>query len=250
MSNKLKYKLANLVTLDELKNGKFIYSAEYTLPVKLDDDKVAIAQFDLIEENYKQKLENKVYDLVSVNNQLQAVETKIQKIDYMETNSLGVYIKKQLDLFFNNLNVFKDLGIINVKRGALLHSQPGQGKSAAIAKMAREYAQEKNACVLIWATGYHGAGQRGRTLLTRTADLSKADKLLLVAEDLGGGNTDEGVHHNSVDASLLNFLDGVSVNFPVPTFILATTNQPDAHLPSLTSRPGRFDIVQKVPDLE
>ena len=257
MGNKLKYRLANLKTLEELKetmedpeNSKnFIYSAEYTLPVRLKNDDVAIAQFDLIEEDTKVQLENKVYDLVSVANQVVALETKVQKIDYLESSSLGILIKKHLDLFFNNLNVFKELGITNIKRGALLHSKAGQGKTSSIARLVREYAQEKNTCVLVWPTDALEPDSV-KHFITKTADFNKVDRMILVLEDLGGGNLDEGVHHKSVDSSLLNFLDGLSVTFPVPTFLLATTNQPDSHLPSLTSRPGRFDMVIKVNDLD
>jgi len=248
MANKLKYKLANLKTLKELREGAHIYSAEYTLPVRLENDEVAIAQFDMIEEDYKVYLENKVYDLTLINNQVAAVETKVQNVDYLESSSLGILIKKHLDLFFNNLSVFKDLGITNVKRGILLHSLAGQGKTSSIAKLCREYSSEKNACVLVWGTDTIEPDSI-KQFITKVADFSKVSKMVIVIEDLGGGNLDQGLHHNGVDSSLLNFLDGLSVTFPVPTFLLATTNQPDSHLPSLTSRPGRFDLVIKVNDL-
>lgn len=248
MSTKLKYKLANLKTLKELKNGANIYSAEYTLPVRLENDEVAIAQFDLIEEDYKIQLENKVYDLASVANQVAAVETKVQNVNYLESSSLGILIKKHLDLFFNNLNVFKDLGITNIKRGALLHSKAGEGKSSAIAKLVKEYSTEKNTCVLVWPTDILES-DNVKHFVTKVADFSKVSKLIIIMEDLGGGNLDEGIHHKGVDSSLLNFLDGLSVTFPIPTFLLATTNQPDSHLPSLTSRPGRFDLVIRIDPL-
>jgi len=248
MANKLKYKLANLKTLKELREGAHIFSAEYTLPVRLENDEVAIAQFDMIEEDYKVYLENKVYDLTLINNQVAAVETKVQNVDYLESSSLGILIKKHLDLFFNNLSVFKDLGITNIKRGALLHSSAGFGKSATIAKLCKEYVANQNACVLVWPTAEIESDQV-KNFITRVADFSKVNKMILVIEDIGSGNLDEGIHHNSVDASLLNFLDGLSVTFPIPTFLLATTNNPDSHLPSLTSRPGRFDLVIKCPEL-
>ena len=248
MANKLKYKLANLKTLKELREGAHIFSAEYTLPVRLENDEVAIAQFDMIEEDYKIYLENKVYDLTLVNNQVAAVETKVQHIDYLESSSLGILIKKHLDLFFNNLDVFKDLGITNIKRGALLHSGQGTGKSSTIAKLCKEYVANHQTCVLVWPTDVLEPDQI-KNFISRVADFSKVTKLILVLEDIGGGNLDQGLHHNGVDSSLLNFLDGLSVSFPIPTFLLGTTNQPDSHLPSLTSRPGRFDLVLKVPDL-
>jgi ATP-dependent 26S proteasome regulatory subunit len=44
----------------------------------------------------------------------------------------------------------------------------------------------------------------------------------------------------------LNLLDGIGVTFKLPTFIVATTNHPEALLQALADRPGRFDLLIKL----
>lgn len=65
--------------------------------------------------------------------------------------------------------------------------------------------------------------------------------MLFVMEDIGGGNAEDYHGPKTADAGLLELLDGASVSFRLPTFIIATTNTPENLLQSLADRPGRFD---------
>lgn len=247
--NKTKYKLFNECTIKELKEeGKYLYSADFTVPIKRDDGSITIAQFDSVNETTKFKLENKVYDLVQFGGSILPTETVIQNNEILEKSSLGELVKKHIDLFFNNLAIYDELGITKKTRGMLLHSKAGAGKSTVICRAANEYSKTKNACVLIWPSSKIEADDL-KFFLSKQCDWNNIDKLILILEDIGGGNLDDGEHHRGVDAGLLNFLDGVDNFYVKPTFIVATTNNPDSHLASLTSRPGRFDLVIKVPEL-
>jgi ATP-dependent 26S proteasome regulatory subunit len=66
--------------------------------------------------------------------------------------------------------------------------------------------------------------------------------MILIIEDIGGGEREQG-SRSSVDSGLLNLLDGMSVSFKLPTFIMATTNYPEHLLEALADRPGRFDLM-------
>jgi SpoVK/Ycf46/Vps4 family AAA+-type ATPase len=75
-------------------------------------------------------------------------------------------------------------------------------------------------------------------------DTEKVDLILLIVEDLGGTATDE--RGTNVNTTMLNFLDGNRDVYRVPTMIVATTNYLDQLQETLTSRPGRFDVVTVV----
>ena len=64
-----------------------------------------------------------------------------------------------------------------------------------------------------------------------------------LAEDIGGSGLNE--RRNSIDSTLLNFLDGQDGVFQIPTLIVGTTNYLD-DLGQALRRPGRFDDVIEV----
>jgi SpoVK/Ycf46/Vps4 family AAA+-type ATPase len=70
--------------------------------------------------------------------------------------------------------------------------------------------------------------------------------MVLVIEDIGGGERESHRSNSAVDSGLLNLLDGVGVIFRLPTFVIATTNHPENLLASLADRPGRFDLMMKL----
>ena len=66
----------------------------------------------------------------------------------------------------------------------------------------------------------------------------------MIIEDIEGGTVEEYHGSRSSDSSLLNLLDGVGSPFKkIPTFIIATTNNPEQSIGALIDRPGRFDKV-------
>jgi hypothetical protein len=144
--------------------------------------------------------------------------------------------------FFSKLEVYKELEV-TAKRGILLYSAPGFGKSSTLSvfsEQAREL--DPGTVVIVWPTGKIDADDFQEFLATDSKYAASCTKLVLIMEDIGGGNTDsEGP--KAVDAGLLNMLDGVSEVFKLPTLIVATTNTPERLLESLSNRPGRFDVM-------
>lgn len=252
--DKRTYRLFNLPSISDLQKGDArIAAADYTIPVKLDDGMVYIAQFDADPEQEKQKdkfkIEAKVYSLVPTQVGVKALEEKLSlSTKFLDSAEVAKVIEKCADLFFDNLKVYEELGYLK-KRGILLHSRPGLGKSSNISRVCKRYSDTKEAAVLIWPSDKIDAGQV-KQFLSKGVDWAKVQKLILVIEDIGGGDVPGGRGQMGVSADMLNFLDGIEVVFEVPTFIIATTNNPDAQLDSLTARPGRFDeVVQlKNPD--
>jgi len=159
-------------------------------------------------------------------------------VDLVNTSS----ILKEANSFFSKLAVYEELNI-KPKRGVLLYSAPGYGKTATISMFCEQAVEEdKGTVVIIWPTSKIDADDMQEFLATDSKYSASATRLIFVMEDIGGGNTDsEGAR--SVDAGLLNLLDGMGDTFKLPTFIVATTNTPERLLASLSDRPGRFDLM-------
>lgn len=245
--DKRTYRLFNLPSINDLQKGEArIAAADYTIPVKLDDGMVYIAQFDADPEQEKEKdkfkIEPKVYSLIPTQTGVKAIEEELSlSAKFLDSAEVAVIIERCADLFFDNLKVYEELGYLK-KRGILLHSQPGVGKSSNISRVCKRYSATKEAAVLIWPSDKIEASTV-KYFLSKGVDWKKVKKLILVIEDIGGGDVPGGRGQMSVSSDMLNFLDGIEVVFEVPTFIIATTNNPDAQLNSLTARPGRFDEV-------
>ena len=144
--------------------------------------------------------------------------------------------------FFSKLEVYKELEV-TPKRGILLYSAPGFGKTATISVFSQQACDlDPGTVVMVWPTSKIDASDFQEFLAADSKYAASCTKLVLILEDIGGGNTDsEGP--KAVDAGLLNMLDGVSEVFKLPTLIVATTNTPERLLESLSNRPGRFDVM-------
>jgi SpoVK/Ycf46/Vps4 family AAA+-type ATPase len=155
-------------------------------------------------------------------------------------------IMKEANTFFAKLHVYEKLNRPK-KRGVLLYSNPGMGKTSAIEKVCSDLMKEDpGTVVMVWPTSEIEADDITRFLTTNSKYTDACTRLVLVIEDIGGGER-EGHHSRSgVDSGLLNLLDGVGVVFRLPTFIIATTNHPENLLASLADRPGRFDLMMKL----
>lgn len=152
-------------------------------------------------------------------------------------------IIKEAKLFFNRLDVYEKLGRPK-KRGVLLFSRPGLGKTSAIEKVCGEFVNEdKGTVVILWPTSDIGADSVVKFFTHRSEYTPECTRLILIIEDIGGGERDGDRGTSPVDSGLLNLLDGVGLTFKLPTFIIATTNHPENLLESLADRPGRFDLM-------
>ena len=145
-------------------------------------------------------------------------------------------ITEKVDCFFDRLHVYAEYGIEIPKRAALLYGPPGTGKSTAISQVIKKYDDGKT-FVLVWATDkFDPADVKD---LIQSLDFKGVDRMILVAEDIGGVEAENA--RIASHPSLLSLLDNQEKTFSIPVFILATTNHPDMFLGNLTNRPNRFD---------
>lgn len=246
-NNKKVFKFARRVTLEDFQKGDPIFSADYTFIQE--GATPAIYQCDLVEEPDEKQItfnmKPGIFKLEPTPAGLVATPIETQKVDFLETSKTYEEIVKQIDAFFKNLHVYTKLGITHPRRGMLLHSVPGAGKSSTISRVSELYSKDKKACVLVWPSDLVRPDDL-EGFLTKNTDWTEVDKMILVIEDIGGGQDIYGSQHAKIPSSLLNFLDGINDVFLKPSFIIATTNNPDALLDSLTSRPGRFDAVLEI----
>lgn len=246
MSEKRQFKFARKVTLEDFQKGTPIMSADYTF-ISENEANPSIYQCDLVEtddQEIKFKMESKIYKLDYKNNTLVAETVETQDVGFLESSSAFERLTEEIDAFFNSLDVYAELEIKHPKRGALVYSIPGCGKTAGLLKIAKRYTEKGDTCVLLWPSDFKA--DEVETFLAKNTDWSGVKQLILLLEDIGGGTMDAGVTTGKVPASLLNFLDGLGTAFLKPTYIVATSNNPDALNSSITSRPGRFDAVIKI----
>jgi len=164
----------------------------------------------------------------------------------LETASSTAKIMKEASIFFSRLHVYEKLGRPK-KRGVLLYSAPGMGKTSAIEKICSDLiAQDPGTVVMVWPTSEIEADKIVKLLSTNSRYAAECTRMVLIIEDIGGGERESHRSNSAVDSGLLNLLDGVGVIFRLPTFIIATTNHPENLLSSLADRPGRFDLMLKL----
>lgn len=147
-------------------------------------------------------------------------------------------IETAVDCFFDNLDLYKEFGVEVPKRGALIYGVPGSGKTAGINKCIKKYNDGKTV-IIVWHTGTTEAGTVKDFI--QSFNYVGVDKVILVAEDLGGVNTEQ--MRMPSDSSLLSLLDNQEKTFTIPVFIVATTNFPENFSSNITDRDGRFDDV-------
>lgn len=175
---------------------------------------------------------------------LRKIEMKRRQL--LETVTNTSRIMAEAKKFFDRLSVYEKLGRIK-KRGVLLYSNPGMGKTSAIEKVCTDLiAEDPGTVVVIWPTSEIDADEIAKLLSTNSKYANTVTRMVLIIEDIGGGEQDRHRSSSGVDSGMLNLLDGVGVVFEKPTFIIATTNHPQSLLASLADRPGRFDLMMKL----
>ena len=164
----------------------------------------------------------------------------------LETATNTAKILKEAETFFGRLHIYEKLGRPK-KRGVLLYSSPGMGKTSAIEKVCTDLMKaDAGTVVIVWPTSEIDADKIVKLLSTNSKYTPECTRMVLIMEDIGGGERHSHRSASAVDSGLLNLLDGVGVIFRLPTFIIATTNHPENLLASLADRPGRFDLMLKL----
>lgn len=233
---KRKTKLLDMTEHTELPESDFCCIEQGTL-----------IQLEYIEESDKQeKYEVKpgIFTIVKDIEGLKLERTSFtqQEIykDYVNTKQVENMIEK----FFSKLSVYKKYKIEDVpRRGILLYGKPGLGKSSLITEVANKYVSQNNTTVILWQTDHFDPYEVKEFF--KTFEYKNVDKMILVAEDIGGVEIDQ-VKIKS-QPSLLALLANTEKTFTIPTLVLGTTNFPEVFLENLTNRRGRFDKSIEMP---
>jgi len=169
---------------------------------------------------------------------------KLREYELLEEVDNTSIILNEGNKFFSKLEVYKKIQR-EPKRAVLLCSPPGVGKTAAINEVCNKYLKEdKGTCVVVWDTSDVASSAVNKFFLRKSTFSKGVTRLILIMEDIGGGSVEEYYGTRGADSSLLNLLDGVGNPFKkIPTFIVATTNNPETSVGALIDRPGRFDKV-------
>lgn len=251
MSNESKFKVGNIIKISDLVEKKVQEIPESDVTIQ--DGGYLLQLFYEEREGKRDKVIIKPGCYAIRKGGFGNIELKnfhLRKNILLESIDNTSAILGEVDKFFSKLDVYKQLGK-EPKRAVLICSPPGVGKTAAITKACSKLLIEPGTAVLIWDTSDLSPGVVNKLFLQHSKFHPSTKKLILIMEDIDGGAIEE---HNGVktaDSSLLNLLDGVGSPFQgVPTFIIATTNNPEQSVGALIDRPGRFDkvIEMKTPD--
>lgn len=238
------FKAIKVTKLEDLLNGKETILPESDLSIQTDD---SIVQFDFSDVKRKQKkveIKTGCYNIVATNTGILLQETEIKKYDLLETIDNTSQIIGEANKFFDKVSIYKELER-EPKRALLLCSPPGVGKSSAIAKVSEKLLENEDTAVLIWDTSTVRSSSVNKFFLSESFYNKKVKRMIFIMEDIGGGSVDNfSGGYRGADSALLNLLDGIGSPFKgTPTFIIATTNNPETSVEALIDRPGRFDKV-------
>lgn len=236
-----KFTVKKITKFADLTEGQIIDMPESDLCFQNED---SIIQMTYVkpEDDRKYEIKPGVYTLQETSMGIQTVKMELKPRTLLTSIDNTSKIIKEAKTFFSKLDVYERLGRPK-KRGVLLYSKPGMGKTSAIEKFCQDFAAEDpGTVVMVWPTSDIEADSICRFLSTKSEYVG-CTRLVLIIEDIGGGERDGSSGPSAVDSGLLNFLDGVGMTFRLPTFIVATTNHPENLLQSLADRPGRFDLM-------
>jgi AAA+ superfamily predicted ATPase len=235
-----KFEILKITKLSDIDENTVLPKSDLAVQTK-----DSLAQFKYIGEEEKIKLKiikPGIWSLKSGLGGIEQVAVDLGKkrllLDIVGSQS----ILDEADRFFNSLHIYEQLER-QKKRGVLLYSSPGMGKSSTIAHFCNEsFKKDPGTVVLVWPTSKVEPDDVCDYLATETKLHKKCTKMILILEDIGGAEYENGGRARGVSSGILNLLDGVAVAFKLPTFIIATTNHPENLMASLADRPGRFDL--------
>ena len=239
-----KFEVKKVTPFSDLVSGKVTELGESDLCFQSGTDIIQLAYKDA-EEEHKFEIKPGFHTLAQDSTGVKTSKIELRKRDLLEDISSTSSIIGEAKRFFSKLDVYEKLNRPK-KRGVLLYSAPGFGKSSSIEKFCIDFAAEDpGTVVIIWPTSEIEAESIVHFFSHRATYTAECTRVILIIEDIGG-RTDDQRGHQSVNSGLLNLLDGIGVTFKLPTFIVATTNHPESLLQALADRPGRFDLLIKL----
>jgi hypothetical protein len=242
ITDKDHFKVLKVTLLEDLVSGIEKHLPESDLTIQTDKHIVQYTHVEVEEpEKTKYVIKPGVFTLESGHAGLELSSIELKTHDLLESVNNTSIILNEAGVFFSKLDIYKKYNLMP-KRSILLYSGPGMGKSSSISRVAAKFIEEDPGTVVIfWDTSDIRPSSVAKFFSARSVFSKKATRLLFVMEDIGGGNSEEYHGPKSADSGLLELLDGASISFSIPTFIIATTNTPESLLKSLADRPGRFD---------
>lgn len=208
-------------------------------------DEVGILQYELIEEEQKRtrkkiKIYPGIYNLLPTQAGIVPDEFELRESNILETFCNTDEITGEFKEFFSKLDIYEELNIAK-KRALLLYGPPGTGKTTSIIRSCNKLSEEDSGTVVFnWNTSDARSSDVLDFFTSAIEYTKECTKVIVIIEDIGT-TSDNNYGNREVDRAMLNYLDGVGVSFPLPTFVVATTNH-IANLPeNLVNRPGRFD---------
>ena len=235
-----KFRIKRVTHFNEIKEGLEFPESDLCFQ---NEDMIAQAEYIKPEKDDKYKFLMKpgVYSITHLGNQIGLEELNLKQRRTLDSYDHSKRILDEAKLFFSQKKVYEFLEK-SMKRAFLLYSPPGYGKTSAITKLSQQLIEEdKGTIVISWPTCELEARHVSRFLSSRSEYSKDCTRLVFIIEDIGGGEIEDRGGQRGVDSALLNLLDGVDITFPLPTFIIATTNYPGNLLDALADRPGRFD---------
>ena len=244
--DKGKFKILKVTKLDALANQEEKVLPESDLTIQTDKEIIQFEYEDDDNERKKYKIKSGIKTFVNTNAGVIMENVELKTHDLLQSATNTQIIKEEVGKFFKKVETYKKWGK-DPKRSILYYSQPGMGKSATISMLAQELIKEdENTIIAFWDTSSLKSSTISSFLSQGSEYEENVSRMILVIEDIGGGNTEDYHGPKGADASLLELLDGSSKTFKIPTFIIATTNTPQTLLKSLADRPGRFDKLIKL----
>lgn len=237
------FKVIKVTKIEDLEQQIVKKLPESDLTIQSNDHLIQFEYKEIEKDLKKYKIKKGCYTLTETNMGVILEKFKLRDYSLLKTIDNTSAIISERDRFFNNLSVYKELNR-EPKRAILLCSPPGVGKSSAINEVCKSSLEEEGTTVVIWDTSEIRATSVNKFFLSRSEFSKDVKKLIMVIEDIEGGTVEDDYGSRGAVSSLLNFLDGVGSPFKgVPTFIIATTNNPEKSVGALIDRPGRFDKV-------
>lgn len=237
-----KTKTATVKSVTKLEPGAKVTLSDFQVSASDQDGQIFMVNMDVDQEEEE---DLSAYEVrpgawrVTPKSGLQPLEMAAEQ--YFETETSQT-LRKHFDVFRNKLERIRERK--RFKRSVLLGSAPGIGKSSLVRSFCREVMADSAVRSCILRVDSDDVSWELLTQMFMKSKASDADFVILILEDVGGTALDERRHH--VDAACLNFLDGNSDVFKVPTLVVATTNFMNELGHTLTDRPGRFDVVMHV----
>lgn len=240
-----KFEVKQITKFQDLVDGKVTELGESDLCFQSGTDIIQLKYQDG-EDERKLEIKPGFYTFTQDASGVKTTKVEFRKRDLLEDVSSTKSIISEARLFFGKLDVYERLNRPK-KRGVLLYSAPGLGKSSSIEKFCVDFANEDpGTVVIVWPTSDIEADSIVHFFTHRADYALECTRVILIIEDIGGREPGDYRSAQGVNSGLLNLLDGIGVTFKLPTFIVATTNHPESLLQSLADRPGRFDRLIKL----